>query len=176
MPTYEYHCTACGKEWEQFQSIKAAPERTCPACGKRTAQRKIGMGAAILVGGRTAEPPAESRPAPDAPQKESTMTAKKTGDGDTTPPATAKKASATEAATPAAPKEAEPAPASKATHPAREGRGVGNMLDALARARRMQEERSHNRGPGSNAGHGKGFGGGRAKGGRPSAPRRAQGK
>lgn len=189
MPTYEYHCTACGKEWELFQSIKAEPERTCPKCRKRTAQRKIGMGAAILVGGRRAEPAAEATPAPDAPQKEHTMTAKKDPTGPKAPGKSAGKtpaeaSSATGAAgsapaRPAAPQAAEasePTPTSKATHPAREGRGVGNMMDALARARRMQEERSMNRGPGSNTGKGKGFGGGQGKGGRPSAPRRAQGK
>jgi putative FmdB family regulatory protein len=51
MPTYEYACNACGHEFEEFQSIKADPIRTCPRCGKRKVARKIGIGGAVIFRG-----------------------------------------------------------------------------------------------------------------------------
>ncbi len=51
MPTYDYECKACHHRWELFQSIKAEPEKKCPACGKRQAQRMIGPGAGIIFKG-----------------------------------------------------------------------------------------------------------------------------
>ena len=51
MPTYEYECQACEATFERFQSMSAAPVRTCPECGKRRARRKIGGGAALLFKG-----------------------------------------------------------------------------------------------------------------------------
>ncbi len=51
MPTYEYECLACKAAFERFQSISAAPIRTCPECGKRRARRKIGGGATLLFKG-----------------------------------------------------------------------------------------------------------------------------
>jgi len=51
MPTYEYACSACGHEFEEFQSIKADPIRTCPRCGKRKVERKIGIGGAVIFRG-----------------------------------------------------------------------------------------------------------------------------
>ncbi len=51
MPTYDYRCKVCDHRWELFQSIKADPEKQCPACGKRTAERIIGAGAGILFKG-----------------------------------------------------------------------------------------------------------------------------
>src|SRR5689334_9582960 len=32
MPTYVYACDSCGAQFEQFQSFKDQPLRTCPAC------------------------------------------------------------------------------------------------------------------------------------------------
>src|SRR5215217_718290 len=32
MPTYVYACDSCGTQFEQFQSFKDEPLRTCPAC------------------------------------------------------------------------------------------------------------------------------------------------
>ncbi len=32
MPTYVYVCDACGAQFEQFQSFKDEPVRTCPSC------------------------------------------------------------------------------------------------------------------------------------------------
>jgi putative FmdB family regulatory protein len=51
MPTYDYICDACQHEFESFESIKADPQRVCPACGKETLRRKLGPGAAILFKG-----------------------------------------------------------------------------------------------------------------------------
>jgi putative FmdB family regulatory protein len=51
MPTYEYQCTACGHAFEKFQSIKAAPIKKCPECGKSKVKRLIGMGAGLLFKG-----------------------------------------------------------------------------------------------------------------------------
>ena len=51
MPTYEYECDACGHKFEQFQSIKAAPIKKCPECGKSKVRRLIGTGAGLLFKG-----------------------------------------------------------------------------------------------------------------------------
>lgn len=51
MPTYDYKCTACDHTWELFQSIKAEPEKKCPECGKKKAQRLIGAGAGLIFKG-----------------------------------------------------------------------------------------------------------------------------
>jgi putative FmdB family regulatory protein len=132
MPTYEYECTKCGHAWELFQSIKAEPERTCPKCRKRTAMRKIGIGAGILTGGRggDAEPTAAAAPA---------QAAKPATD------ATGKADTGTKATSDAKPAPA-PAPAAEgsvnATHPAREGRGAGNLRDAIARQRKQATARA----------------------------------
>lgn len=32
MPTYVYACDSCSAQFEQFQSFKDEPVRTCPAC------------------------------------------------------------------------------------------------------------------------------------------------
>jgi len=51
MPTYEYRCKSCEHEFEEFQRITAKPVKRCPACGKSTVQRLIGMGAGIIFKG-----------------------------------------------------------------------------------------------------------------------------
>jgi putative FmdB family regulatory protein len=51
MPTYEYRCNACKHEFEQFQSMKDKPLRTCPACKKAKLERLIGTGGAIIFKG-----------------------------------------------------------------------------------------------------------------------------
>ncbi|HEY2828228.1 MAG TPA: zinc ribbon domain-containing protein [Pirellulales bacterium] len=51
MPTYDYVCDACGKEFEEFQSITADALRKCPKCGKKKLRRLIGTGAAIMFKG-----------------------------------------------------------------------------------------------------------------------------
>jgi putative FmdB family regulatory protein len=51
MPTYDYTCKSCGHRWELFQSMTAKPVKACPECGKKTAERLIGIGAAVLFKG-----------------------------------------------------------------------------------------------------------------------------
>lgn len=51
MPTYEYACTKCGHELEAFQSMKDAPLKKCPACGRAALRRKIGGGAGLIFKG-----------------------------------------------------------------------------------------------------------------------------
>ncbi len=51
MPTYEYECTACGKRFEAFQSIKEAPIKKCEHCKKNTARRLISAGAGLIFKG-----------------------------------------------------------------------------------------------------------------------------
>jgi len=51
MPTYEYRCSECGYEFEEFQSITAKPIRKCPACGKNKVDRLIGRGAGVIFKG-----------------------------------------------------------------------------------------------------------------------------
>jgi putative FmdB family regulatory protein len=51
MPTYDYVCTACGHEFETFQSIKAPLLEDCPACHKPKLKRQIGLGAGIIFKG-----------------------------------------------------------------------------------------------------------------------------
>jgi len=51
MPTYEYQCDACGKKFEKFQSISAAPIRKCPFCNENKVRRLIGMGSGLIFKG-----------------------------------------------------------------------------------------------------------------------------
>ena len=51
MPTYEYACTKCGYEFEQFQSMKDAPLKKCPKCKKQALRRLVGAGAGLIFKG-----------------------------------------------------------------------------------------------------------------------------
>jgi putative FmdB family regulatory protein len=58
MPTYEYICEKCGREFETFQSISARPLKICPqeSCrrrpwGRGRVKRKISGGAGLLFKG-----------------------------------------------------------------------------------------------------------------------------
>lgn len=141
MPTYDYECSKCGHGWELFQSIKAPHETHCPKCKRATAVRKIGMGAAILTGGRAAEP-AEAPAATSAVKDVAKPAADATPAADAKPGA-AKDAPAAPAAAAPAPAPSTPAPADtgkvNSTHPARDGRGAGNLRDAIARQRAASE-------------------------------------
>lgn len=51
MPTYEYVCDKCHKEFEVFQSMKDDPLKVC-TCGKKgKVHRKIGAGAGLIFKG-----------------------------------------------------------------------------------------------------------------------------
>lgn len=58
MPTYEYHCRKCGKDFEVFQSMKDEPFKTCPegSCqvtpwGHGEVKRLLGTGAGLIFKG-----------------------------------------------------------------------------------------------------------------------------
>ena len=51
MPTYEYHCDACGHPFEKFQPITAKPVRECPKCKKRKVRRMITGGSGLIFKG-----------------------------------------------------------------------------------------------------------------------------
>ena len=58
MPTYEYFCEKCRREFEVFQSISAKPLKVCPKdlCGGKKwgrgrVKRKISAGAGLLFKG-----------------------------------------------------------------------------------------------------------------------------
>ena len=50
MPTYEYFCTSCGFEFEEFQSIASEPISVCPKCSEHV-QRKISGGTGLIFKG-----------------------------------------------------------------------------------------------------------------------------
>ena len=50
MPTYAYECRKCGHQFEQFQSITAAPLKTCPKCKGKVA-RLLTAGSGIIFKG-----------------------------------------------------------------------------------------------------------------------------
>lgn len=51
MPTYGYHCSACGHEFDEFQTFSEAPLKKCPECKKPRLKRQLGAGAALLFKG-----------------------------------------------------------------------------------------------------------------------------
>jgi len=140
MPTYDYECSKCGHGWELFQSIKAPHETHCPKCKRATAVRKIGMGAAILTGGRASEPAEASA---SSAVKDAVKPAADAKPAAEAKPGAAKDAPATPAAAAPAPAPSAPVPADtgkvNSTHPARDGRGAGNLRDAIARQRAASE-------------------------------------
>jgi putative FmdB family regulatory protein len=50
MPTYDYACDACGKNFELEQRITEAAIKKCPKCGKLKARRMISGGNFMLKG------------------------------------------------------------------------------------------------------------------------------
>lgn len=50
MPTYEYRCRDCGREFELFQRMSDEPRAPCPDCGQG-AERLISGGAGLLFKG-----------------------------------------------------------------------------------------------------------------------------
>jgi len=58
MPTYEYECSKCKKDFELFQSMKDDALKTCPkdrcrqkTWGKGRVKRKLGAGAGFIFKG-----------------------------------------------------------------------------------------------------------------------------
>lgn len=50
MPTYEYRCPACGRDFELFQRMSDPPGAPCPDCGE-AAERLISAGGGLLFKG-----------------------------------------------------------------------------------------------------------------------------
>ncbi|MBQ72433.1 MAG: hypothetical protein CMJ67_05955 [Planctomycetaceae bacterium] len=133
MPTYDYVCDACGHAFELFQSITSDPEKKCPECGRRKLRRLIGTGAAILVGGRSAAPDTESNSGSSSSDGEGSESSADTTDSGNTGTDSGDKTSSKEA--PVKEKKISGS-TSTPTHEAREGRGVGNLVDAVRRQRK----------------------------------------
>jgi putative FmdB family regulatory protein len=51
MPIYEYHCDACGHDFEIIEKMSDTTERKCESCGKNQAKRKVSRTSFILKGG-----------------------------------------------------------------------------------------------------------------------------
>lgn len=51
MPTYQYECSACGYQFEAFQSMTETRLKQCPQCAKNTLDRLIGTGSGIIFKG-----------------------------------------------------------------------------------------------------------------------------
>jgi putative FmdB family regulatory protein len=51
MPTYEYVCSSCGYEFDEFQQMTAEHLTVCPKCHQETLVRKIGRGAGLIFKG-----------------------------------------------------------------------------------------------------------------------------
>ena len=49
MPTYVYACDSCGAQFEQFQSFRDEPLRTCPSCA--SAVRRVFQPVGIVFKG-----------------------------------------------------------------------------------------------------------------------------
>lgn len=50
MPTYDYRCRACGRDFEVFQRMSDRPGASCPDCG-HASERLISGGAGLLFKG-----------------------------------------------------------------------------------------------------------------------------
>ncbi|MDP3791657.1 MAG: zinc ribbon domain-containing protein [Candidatus Omnitrophota bacterium] len=50
MPTYEYSCDKCKKNFDLFQNMKDEPIKKCPKCGGKV-HRLIGGGSGIIFKG-----------------------------------------------------------------------------------------------------------------------------
>lgn len=50
MPTYDYECARCKKQFELFQKMTDEPIGLCPSCGGK-AHRLIGAGTGIIFKG-----------------------------------------------------------------------------------------------------------------------------
>ena len=91
MPTYEYECRKCGHAFEKFQSITAAPVKTCPKCRARRVVRLLSGGAGIIFKGsgfyetdyKRAGAPAKKEPDAAKPGGESAPSPAKTGESGT---------------------------------------------------------------------------------------------
>lgn len=80
MPTYEYYCTECRFEFEEFQSIASEPLQKCPKCEGRV-ERKISGGTGLIFKGTgfyitdyKNKKPSTSKPTPKSKAKDQKKT------------------------------------------------------------------------------------------------------
>jgi putative FmdB family regulatory protein len=82
MPTYEYHCSACGHKLEQMQKITEAPLLRCPECNQDTLRRGPGGGIGLSFTGSgfyiTDYKQSKNNESPNTPQKETPSSSDKT--------------------------------------------------------------------------------------------------
>ncbi|MDP6986981.1 MAG: zinc ribbon domain-containing protein [Phycisphaerales bacterium] len=147
MPTYDYRCKACGHEFELAQSMTAPVKRKCPACATLQLERLVGVGAGFIIKGGAASAKAEA--AEKAKDKKDRKAAVEASTKDTESKKPTEKAT-TETTPKEKPKpEKKPEPEKKLsgststpTHAAREGRGVGNLVDkAKRRAKEVSKKK-----------------------------------
>jgi len=50
MPTYDYKCDKCGKQFERFEKMTDHPKAKCPNCGGK-AHRLIAGGSGVIFKG-----------------------------------------------------------------------------------------------------------------------------
>ena len=165
MPTYDYRCKACDHEFELVQKMSAPVKKKCPSCRKLQLERLIGIGAGFIIKGGSASVQAEaaekakdekdrkasakltetkSTDSKSADSKAADSKKPKDSKGDTQPKSSPKAES-----DPSPKLEKKPEPeknekklsgsTSTPTHKAREGRGVGNLVD---KAKRRAQEAS----------------------------------
>ncbi len=149
MPTYDYRCKACGYTFDLVQTMSAPVKRKCPTCDALKLERLIGTGAGFIIKGRAHPPSGERDTSASATANDVTPETTSASSTALTPDNTSQEKGSTAKvadATPAkAPTETPPAErhisgaTSTPTHKAREGRGVGNLVD---KARRMASKKS----------------------------------
>ena len=142
MPTYDYRCNACGHAFELMQAMSAPVKRKCGACGELKLERLIGIGAGFYVKGKASGPPTPpaktaAKTTDSADTKAGTTTIAKPDAKPDTTSGTTVDSKPDKASTPAAdtspPEKRISGATSTPTHKAREGRGVGNLVDRAKR-------------------------------------------
>lgn len=151
MPTYDYRCRACDHRFELTQSMTAPVKRKCPECEKLQLERLIGIGAGFIIKGGGHSAKAEAAEMAKSEKESETATSKgSTKDSQDSAKSTSKSSetTSTDATAPEKKSETEKQPnrdkklsgsTSTPTHAAREGRGVGNLVD---KAKRRAKEAS----------------------------------
>ncbi|AFG38504.1 FmdB family zinc ribbon protein [Spirochaeta africana] len=51
MPSYDYECTSCGHQFEEFQAMSDPVLTDCPACQQPSLRRLIGGGLGVIFKG-----------------------------------------------------------------------------------------------------------------------------
>jgi putative FmdB family regulatory protein len=85
MPTYDYRCSHCGHEFEEFQAISAEPLKVCPQCNRESLKRRLSGGAGMIFKGEgfylTDYKKSESKQKKSEERKEKVKEMKKSGEG-----------------------------------------------------------------------------------------------